>query len=423
MIKFQDFIIESKKPAAGILHIEHPADRTFDGPEAAQHALKTVKGVASGKTPITRKIDDKMSYQAVRTPEGKVGVKYKGSGSTYNFSASDVDRQHGHKPYLAEPLKTLHKHLGKVLPKRPGEYQGGFMSDRSGRSVEAGHISHTPNTIKYSAPLQSKEGQKLAKSKVSTVIHSELKGEHKTAHPITDTSEFGHHPDVHMVQHTVSPEHRQLHPDDKKIIGGHLQAAENLMKDHTYHHLAGHETPLRTYINHTVNTGTKPTVAGYKAHLGAAHDKKIDAVKMQKTKDTKTTEKNAALAHIDKNRAAFQRSLDIHHHIQQATNHLASSLDRHGAGGFHTSIGGKSTGGEGYVGNGLKIVNRHEFSAANAAKRDQFKKQVQEGLSVPLGDTGKRTTINVNYQTIRMANGTLARKVAGKSGSSGGGGE
>ena len=372
MLRFFQFIKEEVHEG-GIAHIEHPSDKTFDGPEAAKHAVKTLKQVASGKANITRKIDDKMSYHAIRTPEGKVGVKYKGSGSHYNFSEKDVDTQHGHKPYLVHPLKKLLKHLPKVLPEKPGEYQGGFMSSPETREMKNGHVSHTPNTIEYHAPANSEEGKKLAKSKVSTVIHTELKGPHRVAHPITDTSEFKHHPDVHMVSHIVSDKEKNIHPDSKKKAVGHIKEAEKLMKDHTHTHMAGHEIPLRTYINSTLTTGEKPTVEGYKKHLGAAHDRKIDAVKLEKTKDQKREKKNADLNHIDKNKKHFQKSLDIHHHIQQATNELARSLDRHGAGGFHTKIAGKESGGEGYVANGLKIVDREGFSKANRARSEILK--------------------------------------------------
>ena len=363
MFSFSVYLTEAA--VGGIQHIEHPSDRLFDGPEAAHHALKTLKGVTSGKVPITRKIDDKMSYHAIRTPEGKVGVKYKGSGSTYNFSDKDIDTQHGHKPYLAHPLKTLLKHVGKVLPSHPGEYQGGFMSSPETRAEHGGKIGHTPNTIEYSTPSSSEEGKKLKKSKVSTVIHTELKGEHRAPHPITSMQGFHSHPDVHQVQHVVSPAERKLAPEDKKVIAGHLKAAESGMKDHSVGHLSGHEGSLRTYVNSTVTSGEKPSVEGYKTHLGASHDKKIESVKTIKAKESKSADKVAALAHVEKNKKSFGQTLDVHHHLQQATNHLARSLDKSSSGGFDTRIGGKATGGEGYVGNGLKVVDREGFAKAN----------------------------------------------------------
>jgi hypothetical protein len=235
-------------------------------------------------------------------------------------------------------------------------------------------ISHTPNTIKYSTPLSGEEGQKLKRSKVSTVIHTELKGPNREAYPITSTHEFGSHPDVHRVEHVLDKDERKPHPEDNKIVQHHIGEAEKLMKGHTYGHLAGHETHMRTYVNSTVKSGERPSVEGYKAHLAAHHDKQIAKVKMEKTTAAKTQAKNADLAHVEKNKKAFQRSFDIHHHMQQATNHLARGLDKSSKHPFETSIGGKKSGGEGYVANGLKIVNREEFSKANLAKKDAFKK-------------------------------------------------
>ena len=365
MLSFTQFITEAVH-TGGIAHIEHPSDRSFDSQEAAHHALETLRGVAHGKTPITRKIDDSMSFHAIRTPEGKIGVKYKGAGSHYNYSAADIEKQHGHKPYLVGPLKALHAHLGKVLPKHPGEYQGGYMSEPHSRSDYGGaYISHTPNTIEYRAVGGSEEAQKLRRSKVSATIHTELKGPERTAHPITDMSHFQSHPDVHMVQHLVSPKERKLPAAVKAKAEEHLNAAEKLMKGHSYDHLNGHETHLRTYINRTVTSGEKPSVEGYRKHLQGAHQKLIDAVKTPAAKERKTATMNDQLAQVDAHKKSFERSFQIHHHLQQATNHLARGLDRAGGGGFTTHINGAPAGGEGYVAHGLKVVDREGFSKAN----------------------------------------------------------
>jgi hypothetical protein len=239
------------------------------------------------------------------------------------------------------------------------------MSTPESRTTQHGHISHTPNTIEYHTPANSEEGKKLAKSKVSTVIHTELKGPERAAHPITNTKEFGSHPDVHQVQHVVSAEERKISPEAKKAVAGHLQTAEKMLAKHDQSHQSGHEQTMRSYVNSTVTSGEKPSAEGYKAHLENIHNKKIEGVKTAKAKEAKTADKNAALAHVEKNKAAFQKSFDIHHHVQQATNVLARDLDKHGGGGFGTKIGGKQSGGEGYVANGLKVVDREGFSKAN----------------------------------------------------------
>ena len=52
-----------------------------------------------------------------------------------------------------------------------------------------------------------------------------------------------------------------------------------------------------------------------------------------------------------------------------------------GAGGFHTRIGGQASGGEGYVGNGLKVVNRTAFSKANLLKNGTCKCRFSNWIS------------------------------------------
>jgi hypothetical protein len=372
MLRFTLFVesilVEAKADAPGILHIEHPSDRTFDGHEAAHHAVNTIKGVAQGKTPVTRKIDDKMSFQIKRESDGRVGVKYKGTGSTYNYSEADVDKQHGHKPYLAKPLKAVLAHASKVLPKGKGEYQGGFMSTPESREEKGGKIRHTPNTLTYSVPKNSEEGKKLANSQVSVTIHSKLVGPKRKAKPITDQSSFGSHPDVHLVDHTVSKSEQKLSAGDKKAVLTHVTAASKLLKGHSYDHLTGHGETLRRYVNSTVDSGEKPNIKGYKSHLSNRSQKEIDKVKTEKAKNAKSAARDASLAHVDKNSKHFQRSFDIHDHVQRATNILARGLNSTAHGGYTHHIGEKESGPEGFVANGLKVVDREEFSKANRAK-------------------------------------------------------
>lgn len=364
----ESYLIEAKKPVVGIQHIEHPYHRPFDGKSAANHALKTLRGVAMGRTPVTRKIDDKMSPHIIKDEQGRVGVKYKGSGSTYNYSNDDIERQHGDKPYMMTPLKHLLAHAPKVLPNRPGEWQGGYMSAAGDRTEKGGKISHTPNTVTYSVKKDSPEGRKLANSKVSMTIHTELKGPKQTPTPIENQSEFRSHPDVHLVDHTVSAEERKVPAAAKKAALGHLAAAHELMKDHNYGHLNGHEDHLRTYSNSTMDARAERSVDGYKAHLQKHWEKEISKVKTEKAKNAKAAQRDAQLAHVENNKEAFDRSFKIHDHLLNATNVLARSLNKTAHGGVDTEIDGKKSGGEGFVANGLKIVDSEEFREANRAR-------------------------------------------------------
>lgn len=373
--------LSEKSEAPGIQHIEHPSDRIFDGKDAAIDALNTIKSVSNGKADLTRKIDDRVSFQAIRTPEGKVGVKYKGAGAHYNFSEKDIENQHGAKPYLVHPLKAILKHIGKVLPNREGEWQGGFMSTPESRETSNGVISHQPNTIKYSVPENSEEGKKLKRSKVSIAIHSELTGPNKTAKPVKDFSEFRQHPDVHLQSHVVSPNEKKLEKEDKSIVDEHIKAAEPLIHSKNYDHLEGHQQTARSYINSTITKSERPTVDGYVSFLRDHHQKKIDAVKMQKTKDEKAAKRDFDIAHVKNNSKSFQNTFDAHYHLQKATDHLAKGLAKTASGGYDHEIEGEKTGPEGFVSNGLKIIDRSGFSRANLLRNQNLKQKSLENLS------------------------------------------
>lgn len=368
---YTNLISEAK--AGGILHIEHPSDLHFDGPEGAKHAVKTLRGVASGKTPITRKVDDKTSFQVKVGPDGKVHGKYKGTGAEWASSDAEVDKHYAGKPY-AGALKTVIKHIGKVLPQRSGEYQGGFLSTPETRTVRGNSISHAPNTIRYKVAAQSPEGRALKRSKVSVVLHTELEGPERKPRPILNTGDFRSHPDVHVMSHVVDPQERHLDDETKKKANEHLDQAEELMKDHSYDHLKGHEQTLRQYYN-AHESGH--SAAGYAKWLAQHHNKKIATLKTEKGRARKTEERDAIVGGVKKNAKAFNRTFQIHHHTQEATNILADALGKQAHGGYHHEIEdtGKATGPEGFVANGLKVVNRREFSAENRRRGERFKKK------------------------------------------------
>lgn len=367
------FLTEQKAPARGIQHLPHPAESAFQARKGAVgSALSKIQGVLSGRSPMTRKVDDRMSFQVIKTKEGKVGVKYKGPGAEYNYSTEDIKKQYANKPYVAGPLMNILNHVHKVLPDRVGEFQGGYLSTPEDRTEEDGRIGHRPNTIKYSVPKNSEEGKKLAKSRVSLVIHSELDKSGK-ASP-ADESEFKQHPDVHLMSHTVSADERKIAPEVKKKALEHIAAAKKLSKNHSHDHHVGHEETLLRYANSTIDTGEKPSVKGYKKFLEKFHQKRIDSVKTEKAKAQKKAEMDAAINHVNDNMEKFDRTFEIHHHIQQATYHTADALSKTAHGGYSHHIDGEESTGEGFVAGGIKLVPR-KFTEANRKRSAALKAQ------------------------------------------------
>lgn len=375
MFGFRQFIPlnEQKKPVRGIQHLPHPAESAFATRRGAVgSALSKIQGVISGRTPITRKIDDRMSFQAIRTPEGKVGVKYKGAGAAYNFSAEDIKKQHSAKPYIAGPLMNIHKHIHKVLPKGAGEYQGGYLSSLEDRTEEDGNIGHKPNTIRYSVDKKSAEGKKLAKAPLSIALHSRIAADGSTS-PIGE-GELQEHPDVHLMSHLVSGEERKLSPDAKRKAMEHIAAAKKLGQKHSNKHHEGHEETLLRYANSTVDTGEKPNAKGYTKFLEKHHQKRIDSVKTEKAKNQKAEEMRAAINHVNDNLDKFDKTFDIHHHIQKAGYTVADALSKTASGGYSHKIDGEEAAGEGFVSGGMKFVPR-KFTEANRKRSATFKAQ------------------------------------------------
>lgn len=376
MFGFKQYIpllSEQKKPVRGILHLPHPSEAAFNTRKGAVGStLSKIQGVISGRTPITRKIDDRMSFQAIRTPEGKVGVKYKGTGATYNFSAEDIKKQHSEKPYIAGPLTNILKHVHKVLPKGAGEYQGGYLSSLEDRAEEDGKIGHKPNTIRYSVDKKSAEGKKLAKAPLSIALHSRIAADGSTS-PIGE-GELQEHPDVHLMSHLVSSEERKLSPDAKRKALEHIAAAKKLSQKHSHEHHEGHDETLLRYANSTIDTGEKPNAKGYIKFLEKHHQKRIDSVKTEKAKNQKAEERKASINHVNDNLDKFDKTFDMHHHIQQATYAVADALSKTASGGYSHKIDGEEAAGEGFVSGGMKFVPR-KFTEANRKRSAALKAQ------------------------------------------------
>jgi hypothetical protein len=367
------FLTEQKAPARGIQHLAHPSEYAFHARRGTVNsALSKIQSAANGKADISIKADDRMSFQAIRKPTGEVGVKYKGPGASYNFSESDVKKQYSEKPYIAGPMLHLLKHVHKVLPEGPGEYQGGYLSVPETREETDGKISHTPNTIKYSLNKNSPEGKKLAKSKLSIVLHSKL--DENGAASMLDASTLREHPDVHVMTHQVTAKQKQLSPEAKRKVLEHIAAAKKLNKDHSHHHLEDHEETLTRYANSTIDTGEKPSAKGYVKFLTNYHQKLIDKVKTEKAKNQKTEAMKAAINHVHDNIEKFDRTFDIHHHIQKATYAVADALSKTTAGDYSHHIGGEEAAGEGFVSGGVKFVPR-KFTEANRKRSAALKAQ------------------------------------------------
>ena len=403
MLHFRDFLKEEQE-AQQLKHIHHAEDRPlFHGHSGFEHAHGALQQAhehmkaGHHNTNLTMKYDGSPSIVFGHHP--KTGKFFVASKSAFNknpkinYTAKDVDANHGHAPGLAEKLKSSLQHLKKVAPKH-GVYQGDLM--HSGGSKGDVHYDakkktakFTPNTITYTA--HGHEAEKAAKSKVGVVVHQKYEPthhgddlHHMSATPHPDMHNFTHHPDVHLqsAEHDTS----KIHYDQKSqdTFHKHMNAAKSIHDTHgskmysaIHHAHSGEAGHMATYINHTVKHDTVPTASGFQQHLKDVHAKAASKLKSEAGQNKKTAEGASHVAHVEKNKSSYEHLFAMHQHLQHAKNTLVHNLNKHTAGLEH-HIDHHKTDPEGFVINHTpegkksseptKLVNRAEFSKANLLK-------------------------------------------------------
>lgn len=393
---FIQYLVESVDDESKLVHLKHVGEHAVDsGEEGFKHAFHTlndvhdaIQGSATSPTKTTIKYDGSPSIVFGRHPSnGKFFVASKSAFNKepkINYSHEDIEKNHGHAPGLVEKLKTAFTHLQKVAPKK-GVFQGDVMYTKehswngagSNDVKDHGDKYHfTPNTLTYSTAKNSKEGKKIAKARIGVAVHTAYHGtgdlESMHAHygfnVHDDDSGFKHHPDVHLlpthVEHPANPPKTKFHQHMKKAV----EEFEASTGD-THEAVSGHRVNLKTYINSTVRTGAKRSVTGYQSWLKNKHQGEVDKLKTPAGKAKRQQAMDEDLGHVQKNKAHFQRILNIHDHLENAKDELVhhlSALDHHG---YEHSIHGKPSKPEGFVAirnnRPTKLVDRADFSRAN----------------------------------------------------------
>lgn len=381
-----DLILEAAASEEKLTHLEHNEDHVIHGGhEGFAHAINNLNAVSNklktgrGDVDIQVKHDGSPSFLAGYHPEnGRFFVASKSAFNAtpkINYTPEDIERNHGHAPGLVTKLKAALKHLPKVMPKT-GVFQGDLMYSRGAEDdVEAkdGKYSFTPNTIKYSTPMNSSEGAKIDKAKVGALIHTAYHGpsfDKLKAEFTPDKSVFKEHKDVHLFNNAQELEGTKYTKDQQDQFEKEMLKAEHAHRsapEGAFDHTLPHEEHLKTYMNQTVRDGTEPSVEGYKKHLADKWAKKTEKLKTDKAKNERNAELLGHITHVDQHKESFESVLNMHKHLQNAKNILVNALSSHQR--YEHSIGDKTAKPEGYVivrnNRPSKFVDRAEFSRAN----------------------------------------------------------
>jgi hypothetical protein len=347
---------------------------------------------------IQAKVDGAPSVVAGINPEnGKffVGTKAVFNKSPkLNYTASDVDKNHGHAPALAVKLKVALKEFPKMNIK--GIIQGDFMfipSDLAKETIDGSkYVTFTPNTITYAIPADSTLAKKITKSKVGVVWHTTYKGDtiaDLSAQFKINISGLKKNKDVWFTDTNfrdvsgtasltksemksilakIQLAHRELNTLDKgalKILFGKTEIAAN----------------LKIYINDLTKqgkrfSGKQKAIGGFIDFLRKRYQPMIDKLKTEKGKAKKKKALEDLINIINKNRkvgGTLAYSLEWHDTVADIKLILIRKMEKVNKipAFIKTDTGYKVTGPEGFVAidklsnSAVKLVDRLEFSRNN----------------------------------------------------------
>jgi len=225
--------------------------------------------------------------------------------------------------------------------------------------VVNGAYEFTPNTVKYRVPVDSDLGEKIGASEVGVVIHTALDAPGGIVTPIRAVS-LENSPGLLILDPSLR-EPRQIKLNDKvlkdvqKIIAQYGSDIDQLFNPQELRARKITNLPalMKTYINSRVRSGSFDNlISGFGSWV-----QQREPAKTPRIFEWATQNKQAVAA-------VFQAFLDI----SSLKNDLVRQLDSQ-AQDVQASVNDEP-GHEGYVGQGMKFVDRMRFSAANFARNN-----------------------------------------------------
>jgi cytidyltransferase-like protein len=332
--------------------------------------LKTLKGNTDSSIQTSVKWDGAPAIFAGINPEN--GKFFVGTKSIFNkvpkinYTEEDVLRNHGHAPGLVDKLVKALKYLPPLGIRNI--LQGDFMFDDE--MIETvtidgePHYTFKPNTILYAVPVNSDLGQQIGRSKFGIVFHTTYDSLDSGATFGADVSTLRRVPGVWFDDAFFTDDTGvvTLTEDEEAQVVRLVREADTVNENIDYSDLP--LDLLNIYINSEIKSGSflenaEDSFNGFINWFSQRLQKRINNLKSEKGRQRATNTGTVLL-----------NSFNIYN-----TKHFVDD----GSGDLVV------TNPEGYVavdhqGNGVKFVDRLEFSRANFAvdKGDKFGGQVSE---------------------------------------------
>ena len=354
--------------------------------------IKNLKGSSNAKVNTSVKWDGAPAmFVGINPDNGKFFV---GTKSVFNkepkinYTKEDVDLNHGHAQGLADKLKKALDYLPSLGIKNI--LQGDFMFDssmlKSTNIDDKAHYSFRPNTITYAVEADSDLGRQMAAAEFGIVFHTTYESLQSGASYGANVSGLKRNPkiwfDDAFFKDTTGVV--TLTADEGKAIASNIKKADAIKID--YDNIPS--VLLNTYLNSEIRTGQfvdNPAVSfkAFQKWYQLKVDKAVAKLKSDKGKA------RASAAGLEKMNLFNQKKQDIIN-IFIVSKLLAEAkmifVEKYNNAVYNTKHfvddgqgGLKVTAPEGYVavdhiGNGVKLVDRMEFSRANFAMDKGFTK-------------------------------------------------
>ena len=387
-------------------HLEHLEDSILlDGEQGANDAFmfldelaRVFTGVQKNNFKITTKWDGAPAVFCGTHPD--TNKFFVGSKSVFNvnakinYTAEDIDKNHGNSPGLAAKLKECLKYLPELGIEGMAQGDLLFTDDKEKKKINGTDcIIFQPNTITYCIPKEDNLYDKASKAKVGVVFHTSYSGKSMDSVQASfgyDVSQLNDSKNVLV----LSAETGQLGSDilltknEKssldKLKSSSVKSLSNASSflDEVAEQIKSKDqlvigTRLKIFFNKYVREGRKlPTdtvfVKEFQQYFETEVKKAADKVKTPKAKAAKLAKLYDGLGMIKNQEKALKSTVNLYSALQSAKEMFIRKLEKGERFGTYlrTENGYDVTAPEGYVAiqdgtNAVKLVDRLSFSVAN----------------------------------------------------------
>tara|TARA_R110000824_G_scaffold73866_2_gene187980 strand:+ start:3553 stop:5697 length:2145 start_codon:yes stop_codon:yes gene_type:complete len=364
--------------------------------------LETLKGNSKSHVQTSVKWDGAPAIFAGINPEN--GKFFVGTKSIFNkvpkinYTPQDIIDNHGHAPGLVDKLTKALKYLPSLGIQNI--LQGDFMFDDEMLDVinvdGEPHYRFKPNTLVYAVPVDSDLGKKIGRSKFGIVFHTTYDSLDSGASFGADVSGLNKVPGIWFDDAFFTDDTGTvtLTENEERRVVSLVNKADEVNHIIDYNDLPS--AMLNIYINSEIRQGQfledpEESFQGFLKWYQLAVAKDIEKVKRDETKERKRIAGEEKLQSFENNKKNFLNLFKVSRLLFEAKNVFIAKYNNAVYNTKHFVEDGSgdlvATNPEGYVavdhaGNGIKFVDRLEFSRANFMIDKSSKFQQSENLIV-----------------------------------------